>query len=147
MHSLFDDVLSKVSVRPQATDGSGAVDGAAVDTKGYDTLMAVIEIGAAAGSPVSFTVDAKLQSSADGSTGWADTGIAMTQATAGSKSAQLRLDNLMDAYAASTVVNRYVRVVVTAAFTGGTTPTIPVSANVLLSRYTFGPVSNSSTPA
>ncbi len=146
MHSLFDNALHKNSVRPQAS-GAQTINGAAVDTQGYDTLLGLINIGAASGSPTSFTVDAKLQSSADGSTNWQDTGIAISQASAENQSAQVRLDNLMAAYNAATPVNRYVRWVITVAITGGSSPAVPVSGDLMLGRYTFGPVGNSSTPA
>jgi len=141
MHSIFDNVLSKVTVRPQATDT--AVEGGAIDTQGFSSAMAVVENGAATGTPSSYTVDGKVQTSADGSTGWADiTGATITQMTANNKSAQIRVDglNLGTNY-------RYIRLLITAAMTGGSSPKAVVSGHILLGRGESLPVGNSSVGA
>jgi Flp pilus assembly protein TadG len=139
MRSLFASVLDKVSVYPQAA--SAEVDGSAVDTQGYNTAMAIITNGAATGSPTSYTVDAKVQTCDTTNGTWADvTGAAITQITADNKSAQIRVDNV-------TSLKKYLRVMVTPAMTGGTTPKALISARILLGRGYQEPVGNSTTGA
>lgn len=141
MRSVFDEVLSKVSVRPQAAT-AGALNGGAVDTAGFSSAMAIFENGAATGTPDSYTVDGKIQESADGSTGWTDvTGATITQITADNKSAQVRIEGL------GTSRKRYLRAVATPAFVNGTSPKALVSALIVLGRARSAPVSNSATPA
>jgi hypothetical protein len=139
MRSVYDGILSKVSVRPQAA--TAAVNGTGVDTMGFSSAMIVVENGAATGAPTTQTVDAKVQESADNSTFTDVTGATITQMTASSKSAQIRVEGL------GTSRLRYLRVVVTPAFTGGTTPAALISANILLGRAQNEPVANSATPA
>ena len=140
MRSIYDGVLSKISVRPQSAS-AGAVNGSGVDTKGYNSGMAIIEVGAASGSPTAQTVDAKIQESDDNAT-WTDvSGATITQITADNKSAQIRVEGL------GTNRKRYLRVVTTVGFTGGTSPAIPVSAHIVLGRAYKEPVGNSSVGA
>ncbi len=81
--------------------------------------------GAASGSPTAQTVATKLQDSADGSTGWADvSGAAATDLTADDTEDEVDID--------LSGAKRYVRVVATISFTGGTTPSIPVAATLVL---------------
>lgn len=107
----------KVSVHDEELSGTTAVNGDAIDCKDYDGLIyADVIAGAATGSPTSFTATGKLQESADGSTGWTDlsnqdTGVLSADNTA----VKLRGHR----------TTRYVRVVVTPAFTGGSSPTLP----------------------
>lgn len=139
MIKMFDDVRAVVSVLPQAKN-AGALNGAAVDTEIYNDAMVVVNVGAVTGTPSSFTVDAKVQHSDTGVSGWTDvTGAAITQITAIDKTAEIPLDVMAAA------AKRYVRVVITPAFTGGTSPTVLVAANVLLGTPDRGPVGNSVT--
>ena len=138
MRNIFDEARSKPSVRP-VSQAAGAVNGAAVDAKGYDSGLAIVEMGVATGSPTAQTVDAKIQESADGSTGWADvSGASITQQTADDKSAQIRVDDLENSR------QRYLRLVITVGFTGGSTPAIPIVGNIVLGRAENIPVGNTS---
>lgn len=138
MRSLFDAIRSIVSVRPVASTGA-THNGVAVDTLGYNSGMAVIEIGAATGAPTSLTVDAKVQESDTSGGTYTDvSGAAITQQTAGSKSAQIRVEGL------GTSRKRFLRLVVTTAFVGGTSPTIPVVGTIQLGRAYKQPVGNTS---
>lgn len=142
MSDVFSNVLSKVTVRPVAAV-AGAVNGAAVDSLGYGNLMAVVEVGATTGTPGSFSVAAKVQESADGSTGWTDiTGAAITSITAADKSAQIGVYDI-----SGKTRLRYYRVVVTPAFVGGTTPAVGISAHLMLGDAERGAVGNSTTGA
>jgi hypothetical protein len=95
---------------------------------GYDDIELKVLIGAATGSPTSFTVDGKVQESDDGSTGWEDvTGAAIAQQTTGSKIVRVRVPNPHNR-------KRYLRAVLVTAFVGGTSPTIPVSGALEVGR-------------
>lgn len=97
--------------------------GAAIDRQDYLSCVLTAVAGAATGSPTALTLDAKLQDSADGSTGWADiTGAAITTIAAASTLGRVDV-NLHGAA-------RYIRVVSTVAFTGGTSPTLGVATVV-----------------
>lgn len=114
----------KVGVSPQNTDGT-VINGAAIDRTGFMSCILAAAVGAVTGTPTSFTVPAKIQDSADGSTGWNDvTDGAITTLTAintaGKKSVNLA------------TAKKYIRVVVDVAFVSGTTPTADVAALVLL---------------
>ena len=136
MRSIYDAVKSLVTVRP-TNAAAGAQTAEAVDTMGYNTAMVVIEVGAASGSPTAQTVDAKVQESDDGSTGWTDVdGAAITQITADDQSALIRVEGL------GTGRKRYLRVLATVGFTGGTSPAIPVTASIALGRAFNEPVNS-----
>ncbi len=99
---------------------------AAVPSGGKSAVLHVA-CGAATGGPSVQTVDAKIQGSVDGSTGWVDLSpaVAITQLTADDTESFSRNVNLARH-------RRHLRVVVTVAFTGGSAPTIPVSATLCL---------------
>lgn len=104
---------------------AATLNGSSIDRSGYHSCVLFAQSGAATGSPTAQTLDAKIQDSDDGSTGWADvTGAAITQNTAVNSSAKKSV-NLQ-------AVKRYTRVVATVAFTAGTSPTLGVSTAVVL---------------
>jgi hypothetical protein len=139
MQKLFEDVKAVVDIEPQATDTT--LNGTAIDITGYEDAMAIISVGAASGTPTGYTVDAKIQESADGSTGWADiTGAAITQIVdTDDVTAEVKVDLRRAAR------KGYIRVVLTAALTGGSSPAIPVCATFVLGTPTYAPVGNSVT--
>ena len=68
-------VKAVVSVSPQSIAQAASVDGASVDTNGFDEARVVGFMGAI---PTGLVSTLKVQESADGSTGWADvTGASM----------------------------------------------------------------------
>ena len=111
---------------------AATINGAAVDVTfsggGGASVFIAVQCGAASGSPSSFTVDAKIQDSADGSTGWADLGT-------GSVATTLTAD---DTFSQSAGINLtpgnkgFIRSVVTVAFVAGTTPKIEVGATLII---------------
>jgi hypothetical protein len=110
---------------------AGTINGAAIDRMaagGRDAFMSCVlhgMCGDATGAPSARTVDFKLQDSDDGSTGWADiTGSSVSQLTANDTDAEKGV-NLGGA-------KRYIRAVAIVGFTGGTSPAIPVAADVVL---------------
>lgn len=133
--NIYDNVAVGISLESQAVSGSSAVNGSGVDTKNYRDGMAVIRSGAVAGSPSSFTVDGKVQDSADNSSFADVTGLTFTQIVAASTSRLLRL-NFMGDY------RRYLRIVVTPAFTGGTSPSVQMFGFILLGNAVFNPVNS-----
>ncbi len=137
---LYEDVKVETSVLPQETDT--AVNGSAIDMDGFGEGMVIVSNGAVSGAPTSYTFDAKVQESADGTTGWVDvTGAAIVQnADTDDVTAEIAIERLKRVAAL-----RYIRVVVTAAITGGTTPFLPVCATVLLGRPERAPIVNSLT--
>jgi len=111
---------------------AGTINGASVDRSGYLSAVLHVACGAASGTPTAQTVDAKIQESADGSS-WSDvSGAAITQITADNSEQELNL-NLSGR-------KQYIRAVVTVAFTGGTSPAIPVAATLALGGAVSKPV-------
>lgn len=141
MKSVYDGVLSVKAVNPIAA--SAAQTSAAIDTKGYNSGVVVVVNGAATGTPDSYTVDAKVQDCATSGGSYADvSGVAITQITADGKIATIRLDGLGGAS-----FKRFIKVVVTPALTGGSSPKALISATVHLGRAFKEPVGNSATGA
>lgn len=140
MRSVYDGVKSQVAVRPIAA--SAAQTSAAIDTFGYNSAMFVIENAAATGSPSSYTVDAKVQECATSGGSYADvSGATITQITADNKSAQIRVEGL------GTSRLRYLKLVITPAMTGGSSPKALISGHALLGRAFKKSVGNSSVGA
>lgn len=110
---------------PKAETGGSAVNGGAVDRTGFLSCLMVVHSGAATGSPTSYTLAAKLQDSATSGGTYADiTGAAITALTADNTVA-LKAVDLSGAKA-------FIRMVVTVTFVGGTSPTLPVAAEIVL---------------
>lgn len=137
--TLFKAVLGN----PPALPAAGARNSAAIDraTPGgnfFNSATLVQKTGAIAGSPSAQTVDAKIQDSPDGSTGWADykpdgvTTAAIAQLTAANAVGEVDVD--------LSGAKRYIRVVETVAFTAGTSPTIGADSTVILAGADRTPV-------
>jgi hypothetical protein len=114
-----------------ANAAAGTTNGAAIDRAGvqgknfFQSCVLKGACGAATGAPTTQSVNQKLQDSADGSTGWADiAGAAIAALVADNTEAQVDVD--------LSGAKRFIRVVSLVAFTGGTSPAIPVSAEVIL---------------
>ena len=123
MRSVYDNIKSLVTFRPQAITANG--NGIGVDTLGYNSAAVIQEVGAVSGTTP--TLDTKVQDSADNSA-FADLSpaVAFTQVTAANNSQILRLDGLNLAGR-----RRYLRAVATV---GGTSPNFQTSVVVLLGR-------------
>lgn len=105
-----------------ALSGTTAANGSSVDCdliEGSVTLF--VFTGATTGSPSSFSVAAKLQESDDGSNNWTDlaTQETLSVTTASSRGALRGIRT-----------KRYVRSVLTPAFVGGSSPTMPTCSFV-----------------
>jgi hypothetical protein len=123
-HDIGAEVKAVTGINP-VDQAAGTVNGGSIDRSGFLSCVLHLACGAASGAPTAQTVDAKLQESADGSTGWSDiTGAAVTQLTADNTESQVDVD--------LGTVKKFIRAVVTVGFTGGTSPSIPVAATVVL---------------
>lgn len=118
-----------------AAASAGTRNSAAIPRGNFQSCKLNLRAGATTGTPTSFTADAKIQDSADGSTGWADytpppgpgstpATAAVTQITAASKMQSKDVD--------LATAKAFIRVVETVAFVGGTTPTLAVCSDVVL---------------
>lgn len=107
------------------TNSSTAFDRTALNTttgKRYNAVILAGQTGAVTGAPTSFTCTYQVQDSADGSTGWTAVGSPLV-ITAASTASAASVD--------LSSADRYIRVVVTVAYTGGTTPTLFASSALL----------------
>lgn len=114
-----------------AASAAGAVTGSAIDRQGHYSCKLMAATGASTGTPTSFTLDAKIQHCDTSGGTYADytdpaTGVAaaITAITAVNSKAEVDV-NLAGA-------KRYLKVVTTAAFVGGSTPTIANSVALAL---------------
>lgn len=134
MGPLFKGTRGTIPAAPVAGTRNGSAINRRVGGSLAMSLTLIATTGAETGSPSARTFDAKIQDSADGSTGWADyippdqtTVAAVTQITAASSEAEVDV-NLSGA-------KQYVRVVDTLAFTGGTSPTLGIQTTVVLGGF------------
>ncbi len=136
MRSVFDAVKSIVALAPVAA--STVQDGVVIDTFGFNTATFVVSNGAVTGSPSSYTVDAKLQEGSQPNLSDAVdvAGATITEITGDNATKVIRVEGL------GTSRKRYLRVVVTPALTGGTTPMALISAIANLGRAYSEPVGN-----
>jgi hypothetical protein len=131
--SAYDDIHQVSSIIPQSVSGSSAVDGVSVDTEGYDNAKLHVYSAEASGSPSAASLAVTLQESPDGTDTWTnaldntDTVIGFTltglQAAAGVSAARIEGLNLNR--------KRYLRIVVTPTFTGGSSPAVLVYGEIV----------------
>lgn len=135
MRSIFDAVKNIQTIDPIAA--STAQTSAAIDTKGFNSGAVVVVNGVATGSPSSYTVDAKVQHCDTSSGSYTDVaGVAITQIIADTKIATIRLSGF------GTSLKRYIKIIVTPALTGGSSPKALIGATVQLGRAEREPVGN-----
>lgn len=123
--NAYDDVHNVSSIVPQSVSGSSPVDGVSVDTQGYENAKLHVYAAEATGSPSAATLAVTLQESLDGSTNWSNAldntntviGFTLNCESAGAVNAA-RIEGL------NLNRKRYLRIVVTPAFTGGSSPAI-----------------------
>jgi len=136
MHPSRNNIAAYVKVGDVGIDpqlaGAGALTGTAIQRVGsgytYDSAVLVARCGIETGSPTALTLDFKLQDSADGATGWADvTGAAIAQ-----QALQCPNSRVVTAGVNLAGAKAYVRGVATVAFTGGSSPTLPVAFEIIL---------------
>lgn len=128
MNANSTDAGVLVAIRSGAAPAAvtaGTRNSAAIDRLGFDSCVLAAQTGAASGSPSALTLAAKIQESADGATGWADiTDAAIEPLTAENSVARVNVR--------LPAAKRYLRVVETVGFTGGSSPTIGASSTIVL---------------
>ncbi len=131
---LGESIKQVCALRPQAL-AAGNVNGPVIDRLGFEDAVLIVSSGVVSGAPTAQTLDARIQhgNAADGSDMADVSGLVITQITAANTDRQLDIDLLP--------LKRYIRVVATAAFTGGTSPTIQASATIALGAAKEAPVS------
>lgn len=146
--NVYDNtkLIGGVSLAPQSFTGSSAVNGTAVDTIVGDNAVIRAYGAIASGSPTASTLAVTLQESADGSTNWANandntgTVIGFTlncKTVAG--------DNVARIEGLGLNRKRYLRAVITPAFTGGTSPAILGFAEIVIGNVQQRPVDSATS--
>jgi len=105
---------------------AGSVNGLVIDRLGFEDAKVHLKVGAATGSPTAQGVSLKMQAgdASDGSDMADVSGDTIAALTTDNAEGNLNVD--LSGY------KRYLRVVATVTFTGGTTPAIPVAVTVAL---------------
>lgn len=143
---MFSNFLNKnaaaTGVLPVITVGNGTVNGVAVNRQGYLSVGVIYTAGICPSVPTGFTAALKIQDSADGSTGWADFATIATLGTASDLSAASTTQyfdvNVRGA-------KKFIRVVQTLTFTGGSSPSQLAAIAVVLGDKNVEPAGASTT--
>ena len=128
MRSLYDAIKVMQSLVPATRTASA--NGTGIDTLGYNTAVAVINAGDIDLTTGDETYSFKVQDSADNSSFADVAALSAVTVTADNDIKKIRVDGL------GTSIRRYVRVVATL---GGTTPSWPGSAVIVLGNGFRGP--------
>lgn len=123
-------ISARQNLPAQSFSGAGSVNGGNIDRQTLNEPQSCVlhlMAGAVSGAPTSFTLSAQLQSAPDNGAGapgtYANYGAAATNITAASTEVSQNID--------LSGANRWIRVVVTPAFVGGTSPTVLAAAEVI----------------
>lgn len=138
MRSVYDEVLAVKGVAPIAQGASEALS-AAIDTLGFTSGLVEVQAGAATGTPDSHSIACKVTECATSGGSYADVSGATATLSTDGKHAQIRLEGL------GTSRLRYLKISLTPAITGGTTPKVLIAATAYLGRDQQVPAGNSST--
>ncbi|MGO9038547.1 MAG: hypothetical protein ACLPV2_09865 [Steroidobacteraceae bacterium] len=138
LKNLGDLAIALQSVSPQSAV-AGTLNGASIDRFSHNLPLTCLlhhAVGAISGAPSAMTVSTTIQNAPDNST-WTNylydgTHQAVVQAlTAANTDAQASFD--------LTMAQRYVRAVTTISFTGGSTPSVIVAADIVLGGENMPP--------
>ncbi|MHB2015369.1 MAG: hypothetical protein ACYCW6_00315 [Candidatus Xenobia bacterium] len=155
------DEYKRSAFDPQSVSGSTAINGTVFDAlstspanEEHESFEVVVKTGAVSGTPTSFTITAQLQHSLDNST-WVNVD-ATTMIFVGTDLAASPGSNTPNGQSYTTLtaasnigsfacdargLHRYRRLVVTPAFTGGSSPAVLVDGTFIASRCRKAPVS------
>jgi hypothetical protein len=124
-------IQAVTSVEPQSS-AAATINGAAIDRQAHSMAESCVlhtAVGAVGGAPSAVSVQSTLQHSPDNST-WANF---LYDGTNTAQDTAIAAANTEHNYAVDlTLANRYIRVVTVVGFTGGTSPTVLVNADVIL---------------
>ncbi len=130
-HNIGAVVVAASSVVPQAS-AAQTISGATIDREKHSMALSCVMhtvTGAESGAPTAVSVQSTLQHSPDGTT-WSNFLYDGTNTAQGAAIAAASTDQN---YAVDlALANRYLRVSTVVGFTGGTSPTIGVSASLIL---------------
>ncbi|QDV49539.1 hypothetical protein [Gimesia fumaroli] len=128
MDMLSNALLGKSILPGVSLSGTTPANGSSFDCDNMiGSVHGLFAVGAATGSPTSFTVTCKLQESDSGSGDWTD--LATQSALVLDADGEVGIIRGVRA-------KRYVRAVATPAFVDGTSPTAPVSAQICGQKQT-----------
>lgn len=140
-HSSFQRVTAKTALNPQAISGSSAVNGNTIDRLNAQSMNIALHYGATANTPTGTQLAVKIQHG--DASNLSDVADYATVAALGSASANFTAGDVA-AYGINLEgAKRYVRVVVTPTFTGGSSPNILLAASAELTDRN----ANAATPA
>ena len=132
--NLDTQLSPQVGLRPQALV-AGAANGEVIDTQGYGAALVTVVTGAVTGTPTTSAVNVKWQHGEEDDLSDAADATAASQRDDAAVSADItdpaedkEVTFLVDLGA----LNRYGRVVVTPAFSGGSTPAVETEVTVTL---------------
>jgi hypothetical protein len=130
-HNIGALVVEASSVEPQAS-AAATIDGVSIDRQKHSMPLSCVlrtSTGAETGAPSGVSVQSTLQHAPDNAT-WTNF---LFDGTNTAQGAAITAVNTDQNYAIDlALAYRYIRVVTVVSFTGGTTPTIGVSAGVIL---------------
>lgn len=131
MKDTGSEVKTVRALSPQSDSGGSAVNGAAIDRMGYDSLVATVITGAISGSPTTTSMAVKVQHCDTSGGTYADVTDATATITAADSVAEINVD--------CRALKRYVRVTETTTFSGGSTPAVLVGGTIALGQPSVGP--------
>jgi hypothetical protein len=141
--NIYDNtkVVGSTSLAAQSFTGSAAVNGSKVDTLNLETAAIYANGAQASGSPSAAAIAVTLQESADGSTNWSNAldntgtviGFTLNCLSAAAENIA-RIEGL------NLNRKRYLRAVITPAFTGGSSPAILGFAQIIMGNDQQVPV-------
>jgi len=138
MRSLYDNVklTGVTSISPQSVTGSSAVNGTVIDTKGYSSGALVAYAVKSTSNPSAATLAVKLQEGTLANGGDMADALDNTGTVIGFTLNAVAADAENAARIEGLGLNRkrYLRIVVTPAYTGGTSPSMVSAADILLGR-------------
>lgn len=140
MRSVYDAIKATLGIAPIAQANSEKLSGA-IDTLGYNSALIEVQVGAATGTPDSYSVACKVTECATSGGSYADVSGATATLTTDGTHAQIRVEGL------GTSRLRYLKISMTPTFVNGTSPKALVGATALLGRAFRVPVGNSATAA
>lgn len=117
------EIKTGLAIEPQ-NSVAAVVTGVEIDRKGYDSVVITGLTGGASGSPTVQSCVFKVQSAATSGGSYSDVSGATVTVSADSSAGEINLD-LRN-------VARYIKVVCTITFTGGSTPAIEVASSYSL---------------
>lgn len=133
MKTIDYSVEAKAGINPQAAS-AGTITGSAIDRKDFDDGRIVGQVGAVAGAPSAQSVIFKLtESDASGGTYTDVTGGAIAAVTTDNQIVDLEIPDMHKR-------KRYFKLVAVVAFTGGSSPAIPINGILELGKKDQEPV-------